>query len=135
MQSEKLCTQGPKHKMRRKTLETRVPWPASAPTHPDPSLGIFFDRRMDGLFLLAKVDAERGRSACSTHVQGTHACGHAISWMTGECLRRFELPVCLHFACLVTFSWMRRQQAIQRLRSGFHEPETSYAHAEMLRHG
>ena len=45
------------------------------------------------------------------------------------------LCVCLHFACLVTFSWMASQQAIQRLRSGFHEPETLHAHAGMLWHG
>jgi hypothetical protein len=43
--------------------------------------------------------------------------------------------VCLHFPCLVIFSWMPSQQAIQRLRSGFHEPEKSHVDAEMLWHG
>ncbi len=43
--------------------------------------------------------------------------------------------VSLQFACLVTFSWMRSQQAIERLWSGFYEPETSHALAEMLWHG
>ncbi len=41
----------------------------------------------------------------------------------------------LQFACLVTFSWMRCERAIERLWSGFHEPETSHAHTEMLWNG
>ncbi len=71
---------------------------------------------------------------CSTHIQGTQTCDDAITCTTGECLRRFVLCVCLHFACLVNFSWMPSQQAIQRLRSGFYQPETSHAHAKMLWH-
>jgi hypothetical protein len=43
--------------------------------------------------------------------------------------------VSLQFACLITFSWMQSQRAIERLWSGFHEPETSHAHTEMLWHG
>ncbi len=43
-------------------LKIRVLPTTSAPTHPDPNLGFFPDRRMDGCFLQAKV-AERGRSA------------------------------------------------------------------------
>jgi hypothetical protein len=35
----------------------------------------------------------------------------------------------------VTLSWMRSERAIQRLWSGFHDPETSHAHTEMLEHG
>jgi hypothetical protein len=50
-------------------------------------------------------------------------------------LRRHLQCVGLQFACLVTFLWMRSQQAIQRLWSGFHEPEPSLVHAEMLWHG
>ncbi len=71
---------------------------------------------------------------CSTHIQGTQTCDHAITWTTGECLRRFVLCVCLHVACLVIFSWMPSQQVIERLSSGFYEPETSHAHAKMLWH-
>jgi hypothetical protein len=41
----------------------------------------------------------------------------------------------LQFAYLVTFSWMRSQQAIERLWSGFLELQTSHAHAEVLWHG
>jgi hypothetical protein len=87
------------------------------------------------MFSSGQVDAERGQSACSTHIQGTHAYDNAITWTTDECLPQNVLSVCLHFACLVTFLWMRSQRAIQRLWSGFHEPETSNSHAEMLWHG
>jgi hypothetical protein len=41
----------------------------------------------------------------------------------------------LQFACLVTFSWMRSERVIQRLWCGFHEPEKSHAHTEMVLHG
>ncbi len=92
-------------------------------------------RQTDGrCFLQAKLMAERGRSACSTHTQGRQACDHAITWTTGECLRRPVLCMCLHFACLVIFSWMPSQQSTQRLRSGFYEAETSHAQAKMLWH-
>jgi hypothetical protein len=67
-------------------------------------------------------------------MQGTQACDPAIFWTTSKGLRPFVRCLCLHFACLVTFSWMRSQHAIQRLRSGFHEPKTSHAHEKMLWH-
>ncbi len=47
-------------------------------------------------------------------------------------MRRFVLSMRLHFACLVTFSWMQSQPAIHGFGSGFYEPETSHAHAKML---
>jgi len=58
------------------------------------------------------VLTETGRTCFSKHIQGTHSCDHAITWTTGECLLRFLLCVCLHFACLVIFSWTPSQQAI-----------------------
>ncbi len=71
---------------------------------------------------------------CSMDIQITHACNPAIVWTTSKGLRPFMRSVCLHFACLVTFSWMRSQPAIQRLRSGFYELKTSNVHQEMLWH-
>ncbi len=38
----------------------------------------------------------------------------------------------LQFARLVTFSWTQSERAIERLWSGFDEPEKSHAHVEML---
>ncbi len=65
----------------------------------------FFPRQTDGrMFSSGQVDAARGQSACSTHIQGTHACDDAITWTTGKSLRRVVLCVCLQFACLVIFS-------------------------------
>ncbi len=49
-------------------------------------------------------------------------------------MRPFVLSLCLHFACLLAFSWMRSKPAIHRFRSGFHEPKTSHAHGKMLWH-
>ncbi len=92
-------------------------------------------RRTDEDFLLGKTFllAERG-ICCSTHIQGTQYCSLAIIWTTGECLLRFALSVCLHFACLVTVSWMRSQPATHRFRSWFHEPKTSNPLTKMLWH-
>ncbi len=96
---------------------------------------VFF-RQTDGrMFSSGQGWCWKRAFCCSTHIQGTQTCNDAVTWTTGECLRRFVLRVCLHFACLVIFSWMPSQQAIQRLRSGFHQPETSHTHAEMLWHG
>jgi hypothetical protein len=82
-----------------------------------------------------QLDAESVRSACSKHTRSMQACDPGITWTTDECLPQNVLSVCIQFACLVTFLWMRSQRAIQRLWSGFHEPEKSHAHAEMLWHG
>jgi hypothetical protein len=91
------------------------------------NLEVFFDRQIDADFLLPRSISKRA-TCCSTHIHGTHSCSHTTTWTTGECLLRFLLSVCLHFAFLVTFSW----QAIQRLRSGFCQPKPFRAHAEML---
>jgi hypothetical protein len=44
----------------RKRRKTRIPLPASAPTHPGPNLSFFPDRRMDECFLLAKLMLKAG---------------------------------------------------------------------------
>ncbi len=90
---------------------------------------------MDQCFLLGHSLMLRGQSACSTHIQGTQACDPGNTWATYECLLRYVQCVSLQFACLVTFSWMRSQRAIESLWSEFHEPEPSHAHAEILWHG
>jgi hypothetical protein len=56
-------------------ISPNSPWPQS--------LSFFFrDRRIDRYFLLTKfdVDAEKRRSACSTHIHSTQACDPRITW-------------------------------------------------------
>ena len=69
-------------------LETRVSTPASAPTHPDASLSFFFrDRRIDRCFLLSpnSLMLKEGDLHAPCNIQGTQACGKAITWTAGGC--------------------------------------------------
>lgn len=73
--------------MSRTRLEIRVSSPESAPTHPGrPGLSFFFDRRMDGCFLIALLDADRGQSAapCTSRAH-IHAVTQSLRPQTNVC--------------------------------------------------
>jgi len=84
---------------------------------------------MDGL----SADAQRGQSAVTrTSRAHRHEIPQSLGPQVNGC--RNLCDPCLHFACLVTISWMRSQPAIHGFGSGFYEPETSNAHQKMLCH-
>jgi hypothetical protein len=93
---------------------------------------LFRDRRIDRCFLLGySLMLKEGDPACSMPIHSTPACDPGITWTIGKCLGRFVLKVCLHLACLVI---LFEDTEIQGLWSGFHEPESSLAHVEMIWH-
>ena len=90
------------------------------------------DRQMDRCFLLGySLMLKEGDPACSMPIHSTPACDPGITWTIGKCLGLFVLKVCLHLACLVI---LFEDTEIQGLWSGFHEPESSLAHVEMIWH-
>ncbi len=89
---------------------------------------------MDGCFLLVKSMLKDGDLHAPHRIHDTQACDSAITWTAGECFAVISAMRGPSIRMLGHLSWMRSERAIERLWSGFHEPETSLAHVEMLWH-
>lgn len=99
------------------------------------------DRRMDKCFLLQWVWVwvwpmmmEKWAISWYTDLKAMLTWAPAINWTVIGYFQQLVRSLYLHFACLVIFSPMQSQPAIQRSTSDFHRPETSYLHVNILWH-